>query len=557
MNDDNQQRVANLIRDAVEYQTGSIGNEPVGYAVPRLLIENADPQRTVAALRDILAGSGELFDRGVPVRLVVSRDSKAVLAHNVTPDGLVMMAHQLTRPYALKTNKEGITTEYDARFPKPLTVMYLDWFGEWDLRPLNGIASAPLLRADGTICSAPGYDAATGVWIANAIDIAPYVPSNPTHAEAVAALQTIRRTFATFCFADATTTSGQGTAPCIDIMQPPGLDETAFLVGLLTAVCRPSLDFAPGVMLRAPQLSGAGAGKGLLVRLISRIAFGSEPHAVTGGSDPKELEKRLVSELISGGPVLFLDNLNNIAFKSDLLASAITERPARVRILGKSEMRPLNATAFIALTGNALTISEDLTRRFITIELDPGVEDPEARSFTTDVRKDVETRRAELLAAALTIWLWGRLQTDLPRGRSLGSFDQWSRWVRDPLLALGCRDPVERLIDAKQNDGKRQEIVAIFRAWHSRHGGTSVIASQLHSEVQLAIDPHRRGRQFVAAAVERLTGTRIDGFTLSRQPPPGKWGTTTYALKSDADRHQHRGHRGHETDKGESDGGEA
>ena len=39
----------------------------------RLLIENCDPHRTVAALRDILSKSGVLYDRGVPVRLVVDQ----------------------------------------------------------------------------------------------------------------------------------------------------------------------------------------------------------------------------------------------------------------------------------------------------------------------------------------------------------------------------------------------------------------------------------------------------------------------------------------------------
>jgi hypothetical protein len=60
--------------------------------------------------------------------------------------------------------------------------------------------------------------------------------------------------------------------------------------------------------------------------------------------------------LIEGSPVLFLDNLNNRAFTSDLLASAITERPARVRVLGKSQMVPLNASAFVILTGNGRAV---------------------------------------------------------------------------------------------------------------------------------------------------------------------------------------------------------
>ena len=68
-------------------------------------------------------------------------------------------------------------------------------------------------------------------------------------------------------------------------------------------------------------------------------------------------KKPVAAELIEGSPALFLDNLNNTAFKSNLLASAITERPARVRLLGRSQMVPLNASAFVILTGSGLTVS--------------------------------------------------------------------------------------------------------------------------------------------------------------------------------------------------------
>jgi hypothetical protein len=192
-------------------------------------------------------------------------------------------------------------------------------------------------------------------------------------------------------------------------------------------------------------MSGAGAGKGLLARCICIVAFGREPHAVTAGVTAEELEKRIASELIEDSPALFLDNLNNTAFKSNLLASAITLRPARVRLLGKSQMVQLNASAFVILTGNGLTVSEDLARRFVAVDFDPRTEDPEARPFANDIRVEVTKRRAELLAALLTIWRWGRYSTDLESGRPLGSFEQWSKWVRDPLLALGCQDPAERV----------------------------------------------------------------------------------------------------------------
>jgi hypothetical protein len=123
-------------------------------------------------------------------------------------------------------------------------------------------------------------------------------------------------------------------------------------------------------------MSGAGAGKGLLARCICIIAFGREPHAVTAGASAEELEKRIAAELIEGSPALFLDNLNNTAFKSNLLASAITERPARVRLLGRSQMVPLNASAFVILTGNGLTVSEDLARRVVAVDFDARTRGP-------------------------------------------------------------------------------------------------------------------------------------------------------------------------------------
>lgn len=130
------------------------------------------------------------------------------------------------------------------------------------------------------------------------------------------------------------------------------------------------------MLLRAAPISGAGTGKGLLARCISIVAFGREPHAVTAGVTAQELDRRIAAELIAGSPTLFLDNLNNMALKSDLLASAITERPARVRVLGRSQMMPLNASAFAILTGkrpNRLgRPSPSLRRR----NLDAGMENP-------------------------------------------------------------------------------------------------------------------------------------------------------------------------------------
>jgi hypothetical protein len=427
--------------------------------------------------------------------------------------------------------KTNGSSEINARLPRSFAVMYLDWYGKWDLPPFNGFASAPLLAKDGIINCTKGYDVPSGMWCENVPNVVPLVPKQPTKENAAAALQLIRETFKTFCFADARTVDDVASGVAVvDTTRAPGRDESSFLMALLTAVCRPSLHLAPGVLLRAAPMSGAGAGKGLLARCISIIAFGREPHAVTAGATPEELEKRIAAELIEGSPTLFLDNLNNTAFKSNLLASVLTERPARVRLLGKSQMVTLNAFAFVVLTGNGLTVSEDLARRFIAVDFDPRMEDPEARPFTTDIRKEVTERRTELLAALLTIWRWG-MMTDIRPGRTLGSFEQWCRWVRDPLLALGCQDPAERICEAKGRDGRRQALADLFNIWWDRHGDLPIGVSQLHDEVRQVVDPQNRGRQYMASQLEKLSGTRIAGFVLTRQAPAGKWGAATYALK--------------------------
>jgi hypothetical protein len=204
-------------------------------------------------------------------------------------------------------------------------------------------------------------------------------------------------------------------------------------------------------------------------------------------------------------------------------------------------MVSLNASAFVVLTGNGLTVSEDLARRFIAVDFDPLTENPESRTFDIDILAEVQTRRSELLSALLTIWRYGQQTRDLARGRTLGSFEQWGRWVRDPLLALGCQDPVERINEAKSRDSRRQMISSLFTLWSERYGEESRRARDLDEDIRQVLDPHARGRQTVVWQLERLAGTRLAGFIMTRQEPAGPRGVATYALKQTSAGGNHAG----------------
>ena len=163
------------------------------------------------------------------------------------------------------------------------------------------------------------------------------------------------------------------------------------------------------------------------------------------------------------------------------------------------------------------------------------MEDPEGRNFSGDILNDIARKRSALLTALLIIWRYGRRGEGIKRGLVLGSYEDWGRWVRDALLTLGCRDPVERLSETKTRDPERQKIGELFTIWWGEYKSAPQTAHKLHFEINEIIDPQKRGRQFVASQLEKLTGTRAAGFVLTRQTPVGKWSAATYALTETED----------------------
>jgi hypothetical protein len=512
-------QAARKYREQTERAQKAVGN---GHNTkPVLLIEPGELPAVAERLRDLLAASEMLFDRGVPVRVTAPPDGLPV-AVPLTNHGVVRMAHQHCRPV-----KNG----ENATLPDRVAGLYLDMVGDWDLPKLVGITSSPILTDDGRIRSAVGYDRDAGLYCFNIPELA--LPERPTKEQALEALADLRGTFQTFPFADAVRKfDPELGVDVVDITAPIGMDESGFLVGLLTAVCRQSLWLTPGFLLNAPQISGAGSGKGLLARAISAIAYAIRPRPFTPGNDRHEMDKRIVAELIEGTPVLFMDNINATLLRSNTLASVITERPSGVRELGKSRMVRLEHASFVVLTGNGLTVGEDLARRFVFSQLDARVEDPEVRPFKPGFLEQIEQRRAELLADALVIWRWGRQNAAIMKaGITLGSFEAWGAWVRDPLLALGCGDPVARIKEIKARDPYRQKVAELFELWWEHHGDAPTRATELADEVKAAIDPQGRGRQFIAKAVEDLAGTRQSGYVLTRQKGEGRKAVATYQLK--------------------------
>jgi hypothetical protein len=492
-----------------------------GDDLPELVINESDPTATAKELAALIAKTDNfLFNGYGPIRTAV--EAKGIpRALEVTTEAVRVVAHEICDPVKLRKIK-GKIKSIPVPLSRDISLLYLNGLeGRWGLNSFRGITTAPILKHDGNIRIASGYDAETGLWCHNIPELR--LAARPSDADAQTALSRLRYFFRTFPYGDGERLPDPHLGVEVaDLSKPPGLDESTFLVALLTAVCRQSLDLAPGYLVRAPTVSGAGTGKGLMVSALCIVGSGARPSAFTSGHDKEELDKRLTAALVEAHPSVFLDNFNGGELRSDILASALTQDPAMVRPMGHTKMVPLHTRTFIVITGNAVEIAEDMARRVIVTNFDARMEDPEARKFAPGFLESVFASRAKLLTDALIVWRWGR-QSKLKAGKPLGNYELWCQWCRDPILALGGRDPVDRIAEIKAADPTRAHLVEIFDAWWAAHGDDMIKANDLDPNVIEHIDSKATrkadgslqfSRQRVAGWLRITAGVCLGGYTL-------------------------------------------
>jgi hypothetical protein len=499
---------------------------------------HSDYAAVATATLNYLRENADLYRYGGRLAFIKRDDEDRPTIRVADVHDIRMIVADYVQPF--KLDKDG--SRKDIALPIDIAQLMLAAFNDIAaFRPIVGVTTAPLLREDGSICIADGYDAESGLFCDYTNLPALDIPEHPTEADAKASLKAIRQVFVESPFADRVADRENEQATGLE--QHPGDDESAFLNQLMLGVCRASMELAPGLIVRAADGNG-GAGKTTLARAIATIAFGYEPKDSPFGEDMTEFGKTLLSELRTGPASVLFDNGNNLTLRSNLLNLVLTSGRAQGRVLGSSEMADLQTRALILMTGNALGVSADDIRRVLVSNLDARTEDPERRPVTNAefIRDVIKPRRAELLRHLLTIWRWGRQHPEeIAKGEALVSFGQYCRWVRDPLRALDCKDPVARIDELKQTDPKREHQATVFRKWWKVHDKKPnnklqtkpVTAFGLGAEVCALIDPNYGGnnRAKVISDLASWRGVRVGGFVLEHNAAKkGKWSPTQYRL---------------------------
>lgn len=330
--------------------------------------------------------------------------------------------------------------------PTQVAAVLLSRDGEWRFRPLAGVITTPTLRPDGTILSEPGYDERTQLLLRDPPKLPP-IPLRPTRDQALAAASMLDSLFDEFPFVDAAS-------------------RAAALAGIITPVVRGAMDVAPMLVTTAPA---PGSGKSFLIDVCAAPATGERAPVITAGKSEEETEKRLGAALLSGQPIVSIDNVNG-DLGGDALCQLIERPVVQVRPLGASQLIKIASRATTYATGNNIRLVADMTRRVIVCSLDPNMERPELREFRADPLASVLSNRGEYVAAALTVSRAYAVAGFPDELRPLASFEQWSRFVRSALVWLGYADPVETMNKARADDPVAASLLTLLHAWHEVAG---------------------------------------------------------------------------------------
>jgi hypothetical protein len=420
-------------------------------AVENILVNNE--QCDIYQMSGRLLRTAKVASLPKPRKAIVNRPHDSVVIKEVDQAFLTVF---LTRI--------GIFVKYDGRSKSYIPIdcperisRYLIAKGEWNVPVLRGLINTPTLRSDGSILDKPGYDKESGMLFIPSNWEFEKIPENPTKKDAEEAANSLLYLLKDFPFEDA-------------------ISRSVAIAAILTPLIRKSIDTAPLFGFGAPKMA---CGKSLLANIVCMIATGKPNSVIAQAENEAEEKKRLIAVLSEGDPIVCYDNIEK-PFGSTALCAILTQAEYKDRILGSSETRTvLTNTTFLA-TGNNLTFIGDISTRTLLCKLDPGMEHPEERLFDLDPIKYISENRGKLVRDGLVILrayhVAGRPKQSI---KQFGRFEEWSDWVRSPIVWIGMEDPCESRKSIENDDPVRLALGTLFCCWYEIFASEQVKAKEV------------------------------------------------------------------------------
>lgn len=480
--------------------------------VERLPVEVSrdDPASTVDSCVEALAGVGRFYMSGqtpFAIRYGEARHLNGTL--------LDYELSKCVAPYETVELKDSVV-----RKPVQLSQRIINQVNELifdDFPQLSAVVDHPVLRPDGTLIECAGYDAATGVYVRNGASRFPKIETefDPERMEEL--VKTCLGPFRGYSF----TNNRKG--------------RTAMLAATLTAVMRPAMDTAPMIAVTSAE---TGVGKSFIAQALGMIATGELPKLKSfERSSSSEMRKLLFADLMEQNPVIVYDNMDG-TFRSEVLTSYITTPVWSDRILGESRTGgSIRNTALLITNGVNMSFPSGMSRRYLLIDLNPACENHITADFGFTPHGEAKLNRPDIVAAALGIAVAAR--PEIPYGGTLGSFETWTRLVRDPILhlmkevpSLDLCDPLDLFIDAMNNAVDDETYRTFLEKLFEHVGAADFVADDARIAIMAneelkdliteisASDPTLTNRS-VAAILGKLRGLALNGVKLTSKKRAG------------------------------------
>ena len=369
------------------------------------------------------------------------------------------------------------------------------------LKTLLGIAHQPYFDGNEKLITTPGFNSETGTYACFGVD--EYTATAPTLQDAQQALMMLKAELVEFEF------------------DKPE-DIAAALCAILTAVVRPGLPLAPAFNIVAAM---SGSGKSLLAKIVVLFATPLTPYITSYPTSETEAIKAIFSALRERPPVVLFDDMQTDWKPFGAINKALTSETTTERVLGISGTGTAQTNSLFLGTGNNREPHKDMRRRVVTLRLAPK---SVFKHFKHNPHKQISKYRSIYVGAALTI-----IQAFLLHGKRdetltpIGSYEEWSKLCREPLIWLGEADPGSSLIRQVKENNDYELLAVLLKQWRNMYGSESVMVREIIEDAKTdsklreilhelpvsergEVKPHNLGHYLKDHRNVRINGLRIE-----------------------------------------------
>jgi hypothetical protein len=392
-----------------------------------------------------------------------------VSASPLNPAALAGLLAEHAHVYRIRTRKGDNGPEFfEEEVTPPREILSSVLAGKtWPgVPPLRGVIGAPVLRRDGTLLQRPGYDPATGLYLAARVAL-PEVPEEPSPEQVDKAREFLIGRF----LRDFPWSSAADRANYIALLATP----------ILRHYTRSLTPFAViDATMPASGKTILTAGPGML--------YGQRVLPWTYSEE--ELRKTITAVLAQQVGCVVFDNLaEGTVIDSAILAQLVTGGVWSDRQLGSSRtVATINDRLWMA-TGNNLQVGGDMASRTVRVHLDPNMPRPEQRDQSgfgiphLDQWITVPANQLTVLWHLLVLVLdWTRNGAPRAAGISMRQFTPWAQALGGFLAHHGVPGFLANADEVRGVDEDETRWRAFLSCWHDRHAGREMTAADLRRD---------------------------------------------------------------------------